>query len=400
MKHFLFFIVLIVSYQVYTQTNLTVFNNEGQLFYVILNGIKQNSVPQTNVSVSGIKNGGYSVKLIFADGKTPDIDKNFFIEEPSDITTKVVFKKGKGKIQLVSMLPTSGTVNQSAVSFRQDNSTQFSDATQQVNSNSQQIQTTQSNSSGNVQLNSTSALTPISNTQTTTTTTTTQSNESNLNNNGMNVTINDPVTNENIQMNLGLNMNGNELNDPIMNGNLNLNVNIGSTNGFQTNSSSTITTTSTSQTINSGSNIAQNNSGNVSNTTGASSSNVNSNTSSQNGNILVNSTSQNNLNSGYMGNLNCTKALTDFNGFMEDLNSHSFEDDKMETIKLSLEKTCLTHTQSFEIVKSLTFEGNRFEIAKFLYVRTLDKQLSEKGILPLFTFDSTKMEWREFVREN
>jgi hypothetical protein len=72
----------------------------------------------------------------------------------------------------------------------------------------------------------------------------------------------------------------------------------------------------------------------------------------------------------------------------------------METIKLSLEKTCLTHTQSFEIVKSLTFEGNRFEIAKFLYVRTLDKQLSEKGILPLFTFDSTKMEWREFVREN
>jgi len=230
MKHFLFFIVLIVSYQVYTQTNLTVFNNEGQLFYVILNGIKQNSVPQTNVSVSGIKNGGYSVKLIFADGKTPDIDKNFFIEEPNDITTKVVFKKGKGKIQLVSMLPTSGTVNQSAVSFRQDNSTQFSDATQQVNSNSQQIQTTQSNSSGNVQLNSTSALTPISNNQTTTTTTTTQSNESNLNNNGMNVTINDPVTNENIQMNLGLNMNGNELNDPIMNGNLNLNVNIGSTN--------------------------------------------------------------------------------------------------------------------------------------------------------------------------
>ena len=34
-----------------------------------MNGIKQNSVAQTNVVVSSIKNGGYSVKLIFEDGK-------------------------------------------------------------------------------------------------------------------------------------------------------------------------------------------------------------------------------------------------------------------------------------------------------------------------------------------
>ena len=34
------------------QSNLTVFNNDGRQFYVIMNGIKQNAVPQTNVFIS------------------------------------------------------------------------------------------------------------------------------------------------------------------------------------------------------------------------------------------------------------------------------------------------------------------------------------------------------------
>ena len=38
------------------QSNLTIFNNGGQQFYAILNGIKQNSQPQTNVYIAGIKN--------------------------------------------------------------------------------------------------------------------------------------------------------------------------------------------------------------------------------------------------------------------------------------------------------------------------------------------------------
>jgi len=103
---FLFF------FAAFSQSNFTVFNNNGQAFYVILNGIKQNSLPQTNVYVSGLKNGAYSTKLIFSDGKTPDIDKNFFIDAPSDITTRIIFKKGKGKLQLLSMEPTQGALQQ------------------------------------------------------------------------------------------------------------------------------------------------------------------------------------------------------------------------------------------------------------------------------------------------
>lgn len=50
---------------VFGQSNLSVFNNGGQPFYLIMNGVKQNDAPQTNVAITGIKNGGYSVKLIF-----------------------------------------------------------------------------------------------------------------------------------------------------------------------------------------------------------------------------------------------------------------------------------------------------------------------------------------------
>ena len=51
--------ILMIAAFVYGQSNLTVFNNGGQKFYLIMNGIKQNSVAQTNVVVSGVKNGTY-----------------------------------------------------------------------------------------------------------------------------------------------------------------------------------------------------------------------------------------------------------------------------------------------------------------------------------------------------
>ncbi len=71
------FCFCILSSCFFAQSNFTVFNNNGQTFYVILNGVKQNSLPQTNVVVSGLVNSAYSVKLIFSDGKTADINKNF-----------------------------------------------------------------------------------------------------------------------------------------------------------------------------------------------------------------------------------------------------------------------------------------------------------------------------------
>ncbi len=380
-----------------SQSNLSIFNNSGQRFYVILNGIKQNSMAQTNVSVSGIKDGGYSVKLIFEDGKTPDIDKNFFIDEPSDITTKVVFKKGKGKLQLVSMLPTSGTIQSNSVSYRPNDTFIYSDQ-QPIQTN----QTTTSPMNGNGTIQTVNTTTNL-NTQ--------NSNGSQnaavntpTNNQQMNVSSSSTVTNtstnvsvgntpQNVQLNVGVNTNGlNGTSTDMLNGNVNLSINLnGNLNGSINETQTTQTTITQSQTVTSPNNASssQNQSNLNSNSTNIS---VNNNTQNS-----INSTANQNLNN-QLVNSNCTKTIGDFEVFMKDLNTHSFEDDKIETIKKDLSSSCVYHQQAYKIIETLKFEDNRFEIAKFLYARTLDKQLSEKGILPLFTFDSTKMEWREFVR--
>jgi hypothetical protein len=448
MKLLLLFVVAFSFTAVFGQSNLSVFNNGGQPFYLIMNGIKQNDAPQTNVAVSGIKNGGYSVKLIFSDGKTPDIDKNFFLDEASDITTKVVFKKGKGVLQLVSMMPASGVVQQEAIVFRPENNQVQSvnnqqnlnvNTTQQVTSSQPvQQQGTSNTSTGvnsnttgnvgmNVQFNANGAGTSNQNSETI----------------GMNFQITgngvDPaMQNGNVGMNVQFNANGTENSfqdsesigmnvqvtgnglDPTMqNGNVGMNVQVSGTGSASQNSASEPQSGNVNMQMNvNASGLPQNTMpGNVNmqvNVTETQTSSSSQSTTIQNGTVISHSSSssqqntsnqfggnqQNNLQTSVNANSSsaCKTTLSDFEGFFADLKSQTFEEDKLETITKDLMTKCLYHQQAYKIIESLTFEENRFEIAKFLYVRTLDKQLSEKGHLNLFTFDSTKMEWREFVR--
>ena len=57
MIHLLSALSIVLFSVAFGQSNITVFNNGGQQFYVILNGVKQNFQPMTNVVVSGLKNG-------------------------------------------------------------------------------------------------------------------------------------------------------------------------------------------------------------------------------------------------------------------------------------------------------------------------------------------------------
>ena len=139
MKTICLFSVLFTFAALNAQSNLSIFNNNGQSFYVVLNGIRQNSKPETNVQVAQIKNGSYAVKVIFADGKTPDIDKNFMIDAPYDITARIIFKKGKGKLQLIGQEPTHGVL-QEAVVFRPTDAASYSDAVV-VNTQTTPVQT-------------------------------------------------------------------------------------------------------------------------------------------------------------------------------------------------------------------------------------------------------------------
>ena len=410
----------------FSQSNLTIFNNGGQQFYVILNGIKQNSVPMTNVSVGGIKNGSYSVKMIFADGKTADIDKNFFIDAPSDITTRVIFKKGKGKLQLIGMEPTIGAnTAQGVITYRPDNTAIYSDAvttqtvtTQQTttttnsgttngsNGNVAIIQSgnTQSGSTqnGSVNMNGTINTNGQAVNQTVTVTDPNNPNgtvgmnmnvngtintNSNSNGQGMNQTVTDPNNpNGTVGMNISINVS-----DPQMGGeNVNMSVNM---NGMGAGTQTNTNTTNTNNQSNQG-NTQYSQNTTVTTTTTTTTSGTQTNNTAVNTNNTNNNTSTNTVHPV----VTCKNIVNDENTFITEMNSIMMDDEKTEFILSQLTNFCLTASQAYKITEVLKFEDDRLVVAKFLYDRMIDKDKSN-SLLPLFKFDDSKMEYAAYSRK-
>lgn len=350
MKFFYLFGATLLSTFLNAQSNLSVFNNNGQPFYVVLNGIRQNSKPETNVQVSQIKNGSYAVKVIFADGKTPDIDKNFMIDAPYDITTRIVFKKGKGKLQLMGMEPTHGVI-QEAVVYRPNDAANYSDAVVNMNMNIQE--------------------TPNSTIQTSNTTNTTTT-----------TTTNGTIPDENVNLNMNLSVGG-------VNLNLNANANGSGLGTSATVTETTTSTISTSSTTTTSSNSISTNTG-MNQTTNNMSNQVNANI-QMNGNSQLQPVD-------HSSRVNCTKTMNRLEAFKTELQDQSFEEDRLEALKLAMKTTCLTTAQAEQLLDLFTFDENRLEVAKYLSDRLTDRD-NAGALAKKLTFDSNKMEYRRYISE-
>jgi hypothetical protein len=357
------------------QSNLSIFNNNGQQFYVVLNGIRQNSKPETNVQVSQIKNGSYAVKVIFADGKTPDIDKNFMIDAPYDITARIVFKKGKGRLQLMGQEPTHGVI-QEAVVYRPTDAAVYSDAVV-VNSSANQ-------NAGAAQITQTL---PVQTTTTTQTTGTGNTAGINMNMNVQETTTNTTITNTDPNDNVNLNMNLS-----VGGVNVNLNANASGTGlGAGTTVSETTTTTTTSSSTTSGvglnSNININQSG------------ANQSVQGQTNTQVLQQQQQQVIQNQQPGRVvNCTQTMNRLEAFIVELQDQSFEEDRLEALKLAMNKTCLTTAQAGQLLELFTFDENRLEAAKFLSDRLTDR--ANAGSLAMkLTYESSKMEYRRYISE-
>ena len=458
MKHFLSALFVVLFTVAFGQSNLTVFNNGGQQFYVILNGVKQNFQPMTNVVVTGIKNGTYSVKLIFADKKIPDVDKNFYIDQPQDITTRVIFKKGLPKLQWIGSVPTVGASESTdVITYRPDNNATYSDApvTQVVTTPTNTV-----NTAGNVTTNTTGTLNTTGTVNTTgnVNTTGTLNTNGNLNTTG-NVNGNTGVINTQSNggtvsqttttqttttttgtpttttttntpngiggMNISINVN-----DPL-NGGGQINMNMGgigtttaNQNAQTTQQSTTVTTTTvtSSSTTNGNTNVntttttpntTQGNVGIQMNTTGTNTQmNSTGNTGYQNNTTTYqNNTTQGNTNiqtntqntqttqtpvQSTPTNGNCKNILGDANKKVEELKDLSFASDRKDAILMDLKTYCLTASQAYQILEVLEFDSDRLECAKFLSDRIIDKD--NVGILyKLFNFESSKMELKQYI---
>lgn len=70
-------------------SSLSFFSEDGYPFTVIMNGLKENSEPLTNVKLEGLTNPAYKIKIIFEDKTIPAINKNVYTKPGMEVTYRI-----------------------------------------------------------------------------------------------------------------------------------------------------------------------------------------------------------------------------------------------------------------------------------------------------------------------
>lgn len=107
MKKNLFLVIMLFPVAVFSQlTNLVFFTEQGEKFSLIMNGIRQNDSPETNIMITGLPAPSYKVKIIFEDPKLPPIDKTLYFQQGTE-TTYNIKKNNKGEyvIRFLNQIP-------------------------------------------------------------------------------------------------------------------------------------------------------------------------------------------------------------------------------------------------------------------------------------------------------
>ncbi len=99
MKSIAILIIMLMSFilKADAQYNCIFFSEDGEKFWVVINGVKQNPDPQTNVKVSGLNATMYKSKIIFENNNLPEIDKSIGFAEPGEYTYNIK-KNSKGEL--------------------------------------------------------------------------------------------------------------------------------------------------------------------------------------------------------------------------------------------------------------------------------------------------------------
>lgn len=123
-------VVLCMHFSILAQRtgDLTIYSNTGKQFYVILNGIRQNTTAETNVMISGLTDQWYSCRII-AEDKSFDIEKNVGVKRDSTVTYRIVKKRKKYKLKYYNeqaKKDVQKTDDQVYIAYQRGNSTQNS----------------------------------------------------------------------------------------------------------------------------------------------------------------------------------------------------------------------------------------------------------------------------------
>ncbi|MES2555411.1 MAG: DUF4476 domain-containing protein [Bacteroidota bacterium] len=455
MKIFATLSMLLIAMASFAQNvSMTIFNNNGQQFFVVMNGIRQNSLPLTNVKIGGMTPGSYEIKLIFADGKTGDINKKVYFDQSGDYLARVVFKGKKRKLQYFGMSNEGNPGGGTNIDYRPNDQSVYSDQTSAMGG-TQGTQTSgsgsgQTSQSGNVTQSGQGTATSGQGTQTSGTVveptnsvlidptmggsgtqTSTSGTQSGTVTSG--TTITDP-SNPNGQFGMNVNIN---ISDPMMGGNgsgtgiststtvadpnnpngqFGMNMNVSGMDpgmgGTSTSSSTSTSTTSSSTTIiQNGQVIEDSHDYNQTTTVTENGQTTTTTQSSQSGNP-GNGSAQMNVNGNGTGstststqgstpvsgnNHTCTSILADADGFVSRLKAETFDADKREMIEKELKNQCVSADQAYRIIKELDFDADRFDMCKYLYDRMTDR-VNGNRLVELLSYDMDKEEFQKYMQ--
>lgn len=87
-------------------SNVVLFTENGERFYAILNGLRMNEEPVTNLKVDDLNQPAYKLKVIFENKDLGDMDKNLYCQ-PGEETVYMIKqnKKGVYKLAMRSSVP-------------------------------------------------------------------------------------------------------------------------------------------------------------------------------------------------------------------------------------------------------------------------------------------------------
>lgn len=358
--------------------DLVIFNNSGYKFHVILNGVKQNAVAESNVRVQGLTNSWYSCHII-ADDNTFSLEKNIMIKQDSVFTYQIVNKKGKFKLRYFSESPMAKspeTAEQTLITYHATdippNPEPVTTTTTVTQTETVSTQTTTSGSGAGVQTN-------VSVSESGTTPTTVQTSAG----------ANGVGGSEQVSISMEAGENGIKMDVSAtgMEGSENVSVNMTGTGGetdFEQNSTTTHsesvngTTTYTETTT-----VTTTTSGNFESTsTGMeTSTNVNSGT-----------TRDNDV-------MDCYISESDADEAIAQISEEAFADDQLGLANTLARTKCLNVEQIGKIADILTFSEDKMSFVKTAHTLCLNRSDYYK-LVEKFEFSEDKEELRKFIEEN
>ncbi len=366
----IFCICLLAAFSAAAQTSATAtfFAAEGEKFWVIMDGIKQNANADANVKVTGLTKENYQVKIIFADSKLGSINKMIYTknyeEKFADVTYKVAKNKKGAFVVSISSFSEAQPGNPSNASV-----VPHTDVEPVA---TQPAATTQpaTNNTGSINQN-----VSMTNTKTTTSQTVTSPEgdrvtmDMNMGATGGNVKVDDGMGGG-VNMNLGINISGMD----------------GTNGATQSNSSTTVTRTTTTTTYSS-------TGGGLATTPGNTQPLDNTRPGST---TPVTTTPVTTPPAANTGGCSVAASSTDLENLKGSIKKQSFSENKMNAAKAFLKAKCLSVTQIKDIMGLFSFEADKLAFAKLAYDRCANKE-DYYMVGDAFSFSSSQDELMEYV---